>query len=188
VVARASGFARANTYAALESLVRRGATHRAAGRPARYRATDPEVLLVQLAADHGERLEQLSRSLANIPHPVEPVTRTLDGARAVANVVQQLVARAVRRVDGVLAAELWHPTLPAWRRAATRATLQIRIAGEAADLDGVTFSAAPAEHPTLLLVDGTHTLLAARAGGTLSGLWSSHPLIAELAGMVVTPA
>ncbi|HJQ66768.1 MAG TPA: hypothetical protein VJ816_10340 [Gemmatimonadales bacterium] len=109
------------------------------------------------------------------------MTRTLDGARAVANVTQQLVARAERQVDGVLAAELWQPTLPAWRRAAARATLQVRIAGEAAELDGKTFSAAPAEHPTVLLVDGIHTLLAAQSGETVSGLWSSHPLIAELA-------
>ena len=187
-MARAAGFARANTYAALEGLLRRGATIRAAGRPARYRATDPQALLAQLAADQGERLERLSRALASVRQPVEPVTRTLDGVRAVANVTQQLVARAERRVDGVLAAELWQPTLPAWRRAAARATLQVRIAGEAAELDGKTLPAAPAEHPTVLLVDGVHTLLAAPSGGTMSGLWSSHPLIAELARMAVAGA
>ncbi len=158
---------------------------RSAGRPARYRATDPQALLAQLAADQGERLERLSRALASVRQPVEPVSRALDGVRAVANVTQQLVARAERQVDGVLAAELWQPTLPAWRRAAARATLQVRIAGEAAELDGKTFPAAPAEHPTVLLVDGVHTLLAAQSGGTVSGLWSSHPLIAELARMAV---
>jgi len=172
----------------LEGLLRRGATVRAAGRPARYRATDPQVLLAQLAADQGERLERLSRALASIHQPVEPVTRTLDGVRAVANVTLQLVARAERRVDGVLAAELWLPTLPAWRRAATRATLQVRIAGESAELDGLTFPAAPAEHPTVLLVDGIHTLLAAQSSGILSGIWSSHPLIAELVRIAVAPA
>ena len=54
--------------------------------------------------------------------------------------------------------------------------------------DKLTFPAAPAEHPTLLLVDGTHTLLAAQGDGSISGLWSSHPLIAELARMAVLKA
>lgn len=187
-MARAVGVARANTYAALEGLLRRGATVRAAGRPARYRATDPQVLIAQLAADQGERLERLSRALSGIRQPPEPLTRPLDGARAVANVTQQLVARAEQQIVGVLASELWQPTLPAWRRAAARATLQIRVAGQSAALDDLTFPAAPAEHPTLLLVDGIHTLLAAPVHSGLSGLWSSHPLIAELARMALPPA
>ena len=76
-MARAAGIARANTYAALEGLVRRGAARRAPGRPARYRTTDPADLLVQLAADQGERLERLSRSLTDVRSPIEPVTRPL---------------------------------------------------------------------------------------------------------------
>lgn len=181
-VARTAGYARANTYAALEGLVRRGAAHRAAGRPARYRAADPGGLVVLLAADQGERLERLSRSLADLGGQADPVTRTIEGLRAVANVVQQLVARASRRVDGVIAADLWRPTLPAWRRAATRATLQVRIAGAAADTEGLATPGAPAGHPTMLLVDGSYTLVAAPDGsGRLTGLWSGDPLVALLA-------
>ena len=59
--ARATGVARANAYAALEGLARRGAALRTAGRPARYRATDPQVLLIQLAAEQSERLERLTQ-------------------------------------------------------------------------------------------------------------------------------
>jgi sugar-specific transcriptional regulator TrmB len=181
-VARTAGFARANTYAALEGLVRRGAARRAAGRPARYRAADPSSLMVLLAAEQGERLERLNRALADLGGKADPVTRTLEGARAVANVVQQLVARASRRVDGVIAAELWRPTLPAWRRAATRARLQIRVAGEAEETQGLATPGAPSGHPTMLLVDGTYTLVAALDGsGVLTGLWSGDPLVAILA-------
>ena len=187
-VARAAGFARANAYAALEGLSRRGATIRATGRPARYRATDPQVLLVQLAAEQSERLERLSRALADIRQPVEPITRSLEGARAVATVVQQLVARAERTVDGVLSAELWGPTLPAWRRASARATLRVRIAGDPGDTQGLVFPSAPADHPTLLLVDGVHTLTATASEGALGGLWSSHPLVAGLARMALGTA
>lgn len=180
-VARACGCARANAYGALEGLAQRGAAHRTGGRPARYRAADPTALVALLAGEQGERLERLSRALGSLGGAADPVTRTLEGARPVANVVQQLVARATRRVDGVIAAELWHATLPAWRRAATRAALQIRVAGEVAETEGLATPGAPAGHPTLLLVDGTYSLVATERDGTLVGLWSGDPLVAVLA-------
>src|SRR5439155_2968026 len=93
---RVTRLARANAYAALEGLVSRGAAQRAAGRPARYRPADPGALLARLAAEQGEALDRLSRALQDASHPAEPETRIVAGARAVANVVQQLVARATR--------------------------------------------------------------------------------------------
>jgi hypothetical protein len=162
-------------------LAHRGAAHRSGGRPARYRAADPTALVALLAGEQGERLERLSRALGSLGGSADPLTRTLEGARPVANVVQQLVARATQRVDGVIAAELWHPTLPAWRRAATRAALQIRVAGEAAETEGLATPGAPAGHPTMLLVDGIYSLVAAERDGTLVGLWSGDPLVAVLA-------
>lgn len=179
-VAGASGYARANTYAALEGLVRRGAARRSEGRPARYRAADPNALLVLLAAEQGERLERLERTLVSLGGPADAVTKTLDGARAVANVIQQLVARANRQVDGVIAAGLWGPTLPAWRRAATRATLRIRVAGDVQDTESLATAGAPVDTPTMLLVDDTYTLVAAEQGGRIAGLWSGDPLVAIL--------
>ena len=184
-VAHAAGFARANVYAALEGLARRGAALHTAGKPARFRAIDPQALLMQLAAEQGERLEQLSRAFAGVQAAVEPVTRSLEGLRAAANVVQQLVARAERTVEGVLSAELWQPTLPAWRRASARAALDVRIAGGIGDVEGLNFPAAPPEHPTLLLVDGVHMITATGSGGTLLGIWSSHPLVVGLARMAL---
>ena len=137
--------------------------------------------MVLLAAEHGERLERLNRALAHLGGKADPVTRTLEGARAVANVVQQLVARASRRVDGVIAAELWRPTLPAWRRAATRAKLQVRVSGQTEETEGLATPGAPSGHPTMLLVDGIHTLVAVPDGsGVLTGLWSGDPLVAIL--------
>src|SRR6266853_1753836 len=49
-VAHATRIARANAYGALEGLVSRTAALRLAGRPARYRATDPAALIAPLAA------------------------------------------------------------------------------------------------------------------------------------------
>lgn len=184
-VASASGYARANTYAALEGLVRRGAAHRSPGRPTRYRAADPNALVSLLAGEQGERLERLSQALASLGGPADAVTRTLDGARAIANVVHQMVARATLRVEGVIAAELWRPTLPAWRRAATRATLQVRVAGEVPETEGLATDGAPPDTPTMLLVDDVYTLVAAEHGGRLVGLWSGDPLVAVLSRLAL---
>jgi len=180
-VARRARLARANAYAALEGLVTRGAAARTSGRPVRYRPVDPQSLLAQVAARQGEALDRLGRALEAVARPAEPETHVIDGARAVANVVQQFVARAAREIRGVLAAELWRPTLPAWRRAATRATLELRLAGDAADTAGLVTETVPPETPTLLLVDDTYVITATGAGDQIQALWSSHPQIVELA-------
>src|SRR6266536_6376790 len=64
-VARTARLARANAYSALEGLVTRGAASRTPppGRPARYRPTDPQALIAQLAMDQGAALDRLGRDL-----------------------------------------------------------------------------------------------------------------------------
>jgi HTH-type transcriptional regulator, sugar sensing transcriptional regulator len=180
-VGRATRLARANAYAALEGLVGRGAAQRASGRPAQYRPADPRALLARLAAEQGAALDRLSHALEDASHPTEPETRTAAGARAVANVMQQLVARATGSIQGIVAAELWGPTLPAWRRAATRATLDVRLAGEAPDAEGLLKGTVAAATPTVLLIDDSQLLTAAGAGEQITALWSFHPLLVTLA-------
>src|SRR5256884_9018194 len=135
-VAHAARIARANTYGALEGLAGRAAAIRLPGRPARYRAVDPRELIAQLDAVQGQALDRLSQALGDASQPVEPESRTAAGARAAANLVMQLVARAERRVEGVLAAELLRPSLPAWPRPPERATGGLRAAGDVTDEDG----------------------------------------------------
>ena len=180
-IAHATRVARANTYGALEGLVGRTAALRLAGRPARYRATDPAALIAQLAAQQGEALDRLSRSLRDAADPPEPETRCVVGGRAVANLIIQVVARAERRAEGVLSAELLRPTLPAWRRAKERAALELRVAGdvpaEASPILGGTVSG---DSPTVLLIDDGQAVLVVGSGGTASGMWSSHPALVAL--------
>ena len=186
-VARAARVARANAYSALEGLVTRGAASRTPppARPARYRPTDPQGLLARLSLAQGEALDRLSRELRDITHPGEPVTREVAGSRAVANLVMQLVARASERVEGVLTAELWRPTLPAWRRAVERAQLDLRMAGDLpADAPSWLKSAgddASTLRATILVIDKSQLILTSGEGETVAGVWSSHPLIVTLA-------
>jgi hypothetical protein len=148
----------------------------------RYRPTDPTTLVAGLAARQGEALDRLARSLASAARTVEPTTREVQGDRALTNVVSQLVARAERSVRGVIAQPLWRPTLPAWRRAAARADLNVWIAGEAPGEEGLARGAVAPDTPTTLVIDEAHVVLAEHAGSDFAGLWSSHPLIARLAG------
>ncbi len=180
-VAQEARLARANAYSALEGLVARGAATRAAGRPAVYRSVEPAALLTQLAAAQGAALDRLAQALRRASAPGDPVTREVEGARAVANTVMQLVARAETAVVGVIAAELWRPSLPAWRRAASRAALTVRIAGEADDPDGLSAGTVDPAAPTVLVVDDSHALTATGTGDATRALWSSHPLIVALA-------
>jgi len=181
-VARAVRLARANAYGALDGLVSRGAAVRIPGRPMRYRPADPQALVAQITAAHGEALDRLSRALADAARSTEPETKTLSGARAVANVVLQLVARAERRVEGVLAAELWRATLPAWRRAAARAQVELRIAGDApTEAPELVVGTTPPDHPTVLVIDNTQTLAAVGSADGLAAVWTSHPAIVALA-------
>jgi sugar-specific transcriptional regulator TrmB len=184
-VARGARLARANAYSALEGLVSRGAATRtpSSERPARYRPTDPQVLLAQLATLQGEALDRLGRELRDFSRPAEPVTREVAGVRAVANLLMQLVARAERSVQGVLTLELWRPTLPAWRRAGERAALQVRAHG-GMPTDPPTWLEPAAENApdaTFLLIDETQLLLASGTGEAIAGVWTSHPLLVMLA-------
>jgi len=99
----------------------------------------------------------------------------------VANLIQQLVARAERHVTGVLAAALWRPTLPAWRRTAARAAVQVSLAGEAVETEGIITGTVPETEPTILLIDDAQVITATGAGDEIAALWSSHPHIVELA-------
>jgi len=184
-VARGARLARANAYGALEGLVTRGAATRTPppNRPARYRPIDPQVLVALLATRQGEALDRLGRDVRDFSRPGDPMTREVAGSRAVANLVMQLVARAERSVEGVMALELWRPTLPAWRRAAERATMTVRARGgmppdapswlEPASEDGLD--------ATALLIDDAQLVMTAGEGESIAGLWTSHPLVVLLA-------
>jgi sugar-specific transcriptional regulator TrmB len=184
-VARGARLARANAYGALEGLVSRGAATRTPPphRPARYRPIDPQALVAQLATLQGEALDRLGRELRDMSRPGDPVTREVSGSRAVANLVIQLVARAEHSVKGIMALELWRPTLPAWRRAGERAELSVRVRGGMPAEAPAWLQPAEDDAPaaTILLIDAAQLVMTTGEGDAIAGLWTSHPLIVLLA-------
>jgi hypothetical protein len=93
----------------------------------------------------------------------------------------QLVARAEQAVTGVVPADLWRPSLPAWRRAAARATVSVRIAGEADDPDSLSAGHVPADTPAVLTIDDRFAFTVAGTGDDMRALWTTQPLIVALA-------
>lgn len=183
-VARACRLARANAYAALEGLVSRGAAT-SAGRPAQFRPADPSNLVARVAASQGQALDRLSRALEGTAAGSEPTIHSADGLRGTVNALQQLVARAEHGVRGTVAAELWRPSLPAWRRAASRASLEVLIAGEAEDPESLAKGSAPASSPTILVIDEARVFSASGAGDLMTALWSAHPLLVQVGRVAV---
>jgi sugar-specific transcriptional regulator TrmB len=180
-VAHATRVARANSYGALEGLVARTAAIRLAGRPTRYRAADPRALIAQLATQQGQALDRLAAALGDATEQGEADSRSVAGARALAALILHLVARAESRAEGVLAAELLRPTLPAWRRAKERAVLALRVAGDVpAEAQSLASGAVPAGTPTVLLIDDAQAVIATGSGELAAGLWSSHPAVTAL--------
>lgn len=184
-VGRACRLARANAYSALEGLVTRGAATTTGGRPAQFRAADPSALVARVAATQGQALDRLSRALEGATAGAEPTVHGVEGLRGTVNALQQLVARAERSVSGTVSGELWRPSLPAWRRAATRASLDVKIAGEAEDPEGLSQGTAPADAPTILLIDGARVFSAAGTGDLMKSLWSAHPLLVQVGAAAV---
>jgi len=184
-IARAARLARANAYGALEGLVSRGGATRTPPptRPARYRPADPQALMAHLATLQGEALDRLGRELRGLSRPGDPVTKEVAGSRAVANLLMQLVARSERRVEGVVALELWRPTLPAWRRAGERAQMDVSLRGDVPPDAPAWLKPARDDVPnaTILVVDESQLVATSGEGDGIAGLWTSHPLLVMLA-------
>jgi len=179
-VARACRLARANAYASLEGLVTRGAATSSGGRPAQYRAADPSGLVASVAASQGQALDRLARALEGAGGSAEPTIHSAEGLRGTVNALQQLVARAERSVKGTVGAELWRPSLPAWRRAAARAVLGVRIAGDAGDTESLAQGSAPADTPTIRVIDEARVFSASGSGDLMTAMWSAHPLLVQI--------
>lgn len=179
-IAQACRLARANVYAALTGLAARGAVATLAGRPTRYRATDPVALIALIAARQTAELDRLEQALHGATGEPSVAVHEVRGERPVANVILRLVARAERGVTGAIAPALWRLTIPAWRRAAERAQVTVRATGPVASGEALLAGSDPEAVPALI-VDGRVAIVASGAGSDTVALWSQHPTFVSLA-------
>jgi len=186
-VARAAGLARANAYAALEALARRGVATRIPGRPARWVAEDPDVLVERLASESRRHLEQLGRTLASARRPSASdvgLLEVLGGKAAVLDRVSAW-ARSAREellaVVGPWASDVFDDLA---RPRATRVAVRLLSLGTPGPA-GAAVRAVPREEiagywgglPIALVVDRRRALCALVETPDASGVATTHPAV-----------
>src|SRR5512140_2935264 len=107
-VSKSAGLARANTYQALDGLVRRGAARRSATIPAKYAALTPDAVVAELERRTRRDLEALAASLRALPRADSSAT-SADADLETANVdqaVEQALAQVVPLLRSALIREI----------------------------------------------------------------------------------
>src|SRR5512140_1788987 len=106
-VSKAAGLARANTYQALDGLVRRGAARRSATIPARYAALAPEAVVVELERRSRRDLDGLAATLRSLPRAENVASPDTEiDAAGVAEAVEQALAQVVPLLRQALLREI----------------------------------------------------------------------------------
>lgn len=189
-IARAAGLARANTYAALEGLVSKGAARAEEGRPRRYRPEPPTAVLARIMDRYGASLDALGDTLARISVPASPTLVEVKTVRGVLQLISHEVARAQERVHLLAPADAWPVLTPSLRRAATAdVTLALLSVGPAslpfAEVVEVDPGARWPGQPVIMTVDGRSALLASRDGDLVEGHWGTAPTLVAAAALVL---
>jgi len=169
-LARHLGLARANAYAALEGLARRGLVRRDDGPPAVFESLPPEAVLAHLAARQAEALEALESFLMSRGSPgTARMLEQVAGDRPVRAVIERLAARARERVGGSLPAAALHG-FELFARGLRGRGIAVNVGAGDSDLG-------------VILVDRAWALVW-RPGGL--ALWGNEPLLLEVASRLVT--
>ena len=106
-VSKEAGLARANTYQALDGLVRRGAARRSATIPARYAALTPEAVVSEIERRTRRDLEALSASLRSLPRVEAGLASNVEVDETnVTEAVEQALAQVVPLLRQALLREI----------------------------------------------------------------------------------
>lgn len=190
-VARAAGLARANTYAALEGLIAKGAARAEVGRPKRYRPESPTALTARISTEHGLALEHLNADLQSVSLPASPTLVELESPRATLQLASHEVARAARSVVLLAPPDAFPLLAPALRRPALAGlSVELYAAGtvdlgfapvETVTVDGHGWPGSP----FIVVVDDRSAILASRDGNEVRGHWSAAPAFVAAARMAI---
>ncbi len=189
-IARTAGLARANVYAALESLVAKGAARVEEGRPRRFRPEPPSTLLARLSDRQGEALDRLGAALTSLSAPTTPTLVELTSNRGALTLMGYEIARASVSVLLLAPPEGCQILAPPLRRAATAgATVQVLATApvtlSAVDVVVITPGPWPGD-PVLLVVDDRAALIGSRQGDHFTGHWGAGSAFVAAARQVIT--
>jgi hypothetical protein len=185
-LSKALSIARANTYQALNGLVAKGAAEAGQETPKIFRPVSPEALLALVARDQARRLDQLERRLSERRGTGEPAIIPLRGERELQELVLRTAARAAGPVSFLGPGRQISQLLPVWRkRASDGAQTELWVVGDSPQsfplpISGTVDPEALDSHfgapATILLAPGA-AILATEHAGSLSGYWSSDPIL-----------
>lgn len=189
-IARAAGLARANVYAALESLVSKGGALIEAGQPRRFRPEPPANLLARLSDQQGRALDSLESALSALEAPATPTLVELTSPRGALQLMAHEIARAEQEIILVAPIDALFALQPQLRQAsANRVPLQISSTGSGTVgpllVERITAPDWPGD-PVLLLTGTRGALIGARKGNHFSGHWSSGPVFIATARRLST--
>ncbi|UCF42001.1 MAG: helix-turn-helix domain-containing protein [Gemmatimonadota bacterium] len=185
-LSKAISIARANTYQALNGLVAKGAAVAGEETPRVFRAVAPDALLALVARGQARQLDRLERQLRDRGSAGEPAIVPIRGERELQELVLRTAARAAGPVSFLGTERQISQLLPVWRkRAADGADTELWVAGARPKgfpltIKGTVDADALERHfgapATILLAPGA-TVLATAREGSLSGYWSSDPIL-----------
>jgi sugar-specific transcriptional regulator TrmB len=185
-LSKALSVARANTYQALNGLVAKGAARARQETPKVFRAVAPDALLALVARGQARQLDRLERQLHERGGAGEPATVPFRGERELQELVLRTAARAVGQVSFMAPDRQISQLLPVWRkRAADGAETELWVVGEAPErfplpIAGRVNPNSVRDHfgsaATILFSPGA-AILATEQNGSLSGFWSSDPIL-----------
>ena len=186
-VAREAGLARANTYAALETMAARGIVTRLPGRPARFVAEDPGTLVGRLGRESQRDLDQLARWLSEVER--QPATAAapvallpdLDAVLESCTVCARGAQEELLAVVGPWAAALY-PELAHGRR--PRAVVKVLSLATPAPVGAVVRPVPSAEIeaywgglPIAVVADRRRAVCAVASGTVATGVATEHPAL-----------
>lgn len=189
-VARHLAIARANAYQALNGLVTKQAAECTGEDPQIFRAVQPAALLARISRDTAAQLSELERQVDGLEAGGAPDTVWFTGSSEFSTLLQRVAVREPESVIAVMTADLLAQTLPIWRaREANGRPTTVRSVGTpptdfplpvqpAADLPGVQDVAGP---PVSIVVTERAALVCHDLGDTVSGCWTSQPLLVAVA-------
>ncbi len=179
-VARAAGLARANTYAALEGLVSKGAARSTTGKPKRFRPESPAALIAGIVDHQAQEIDRLDVALEQVLIPDSVTLVGIESTRGAVQLLAHEIARATTQVRLLIPGD-FYPLLAPVLRKAISADVDLHLtATESTVLDFAQVETVSGPNPwpgepLLAVIDDRAAMMASRVADATQGHWGAGP-------------